>query len=335
MYIANGSSTGKMYFFVGGTGTSTSANNKMTITTTGTGFGSTTPSATVAIQGTSTINPFAVASSTGSTLFSVLANGNVGIGTNAPTSQLMLSSSNVAMVLRDTGQVDPAGTYTIQDAVDAYKIYRGTLGVSAGEKFRISNTNTYVGSLDVRTTSGGDFSGGRSVSSFPVSGVSYINTGSGLAIGSTTAAGMFFIQGTTTLGTLTIASSTGVNTFVIGRSGLMTNGGETPTIATSTGDGTTGGTATLTGGQNAGTIRLNTGTAPGTSATIVTITLKESCPNAPVPVIYPGDATTATLSGTSMVNATGTSATTWTLNSNTVALVGATTYQWNYIVSCR
>lgn len=154
-------------------------------------------------------------------------------------------------------------------------------------------------------------------------------------IGSTTPAAKLGVTGLAggTIPLFLVASSTNVPMFKIARTGLQSTGGEAPTVATSTGAGT--GVATLVGVQNGGSITLVTGAAPSTSAVVMTVTLKEACPTAIVPVIYPANATTAALSGTSMVFATGTSATTWTINSNTVALVGATTYQWNYQIICR
>ena len=60
-----------------------------------TGINSSTPTATLAVQGYSgsTTPDFIVASSTGASLLSVLANGNIGIGTISPTSTLYVQGS--------------------------------------------------------------------------------------------------------------------------------------------------------------------------------------------------------------------------------------------------
>ncbi len=54
------------------------------------GVGSSTPSATLTVVGTSSagVNPFVVASSTGTSMLTILQNGNVGIGTSTPTNPL-------------------------------------------------------------------------------------------------------------------------------------------------------------------------------------------------------------------------------------------------------
>jgi hypothetical protein len=54
------------------------------------GIGTITPTSTLFVQGTSTINPFVVASSTGTQLITVLPSGNVGIGTTTPQDKLVV-----------------------------------------------------------------------------------------------------------------------------------------------------------------------------------------------------------------------------------------------------
>src|ERR1700693_3814765 len=54
------------------------------------------------IQGSGTKNPLTVASSTGSSLLTVLANGNVGIGTAAPGAKLHVVGSGTALYI-DSG----------------------------------------------------------------------------------------------------------------------------------------------------------------------------------------------------------------------------------------
>lgn len=60
------------------------------------GIGSTSPIATLSVQGTTsspTRDLFDVASSTGANVFSILSNGNVGIGTSAPTSPFSVANN--------------------------------------------------------------------------------------------------------------------------------------------------------------------------------------------------------------------------------------------------
>jgi hypothetical protein len=59
------------------------------------GIGTTTPSAKLAVTGTAGTNPFTVASSTGSTLFTILQNGNVGVGTANPENPFQISVNKI------------------------------------------------------------------------------------------------------------------------------------------------------------------------------------------------------------------------------------------------
>lgn len=76
---------------------------KAVITSTGRfGVGTTSPIATLAVMGTSsapTINPFVVASSSGTQLLTVLANGNVGIGTSSPSAPLEVRGSGTGATI--------------------------------------------------------------------------------------------------------------------------------------------------------------------------------------------------------------------------------------------
>lgn len=108
-------------------------------------------------------------------------------------------------------------------------------------------------------------------------------------------------------------------------------GDNPPTIAAGVGAGTTP-TLTISGHDMSGKITIITGTLPtGTNAVIATITLGTAYGTAQYPVLYPGNATTATLSGVSMVYTTGGTAT-WTITSGTSGLTAATTYIWYYQV---
>ena len=59
------------------------------------GIGTSTPSTSLFVQGASGVNPLTIASSSGTSLFTVLSNGNVGIGTTSPISTLDVNG-NVA-----------------------------------------------------------------------------------------------------------------------------------------------------------------------------------------------------------------------------------------------
>jgi hypothetical protein len=55
------------------------------------GIGTTSPSATLTVRGGGITNPFTVASSSGATLFSIIANGNIGIGSSTPSQGLVVA----------------------------------------------------------------------------------------------------------------------------------------------------------------------------------------------------------------------------------------------------
>lgn len=103
-----------------------------------------------------------------------------------------------------------------------------------------------------------------------------------------------------------------------------------PSIAAGTGAGTSP-TLSVVGTDQDGDITVTTGTAPTLSAAIATITYFSSYTfkTGSVPIIYPANAATALLTGTSMVFTTGNTGN-WVLTAGTVALTGATTYKWHY-----
>lgn len=101
------------------------------------------------------------------------------------------------------------------------------------------------------------------------------------------------------------------------------------TVTAGTGAGTSP-SVSFTGVDQTGAITVTTGTLPtGSGATIVTFTYSGTFPTNTFPIITPANATTAALSGVTMVFAAGT-ATNFTINAGTTALSAATTYKWNY-----
>jgi hypothetical protein len=147
----------------------------------------------------------------------------------------------------------------------------------------------------------------------------------------------FYIPTTTLTGTVTnaygisiTAPSGATNNYAALFSGQIVYGGTTPSIAGGTGAGTSP-TVGIAGANSGGVITITTGTTPGSSSVVATVTFLSPFPNGSSVVLYPGNAATALLSGTSMVYTTG-GTTTFTLTSGTVALVAATQYIWNYHV---
>lgn len=109
----------------------------------------------------------------------------------------------------------------------------------------------------------------------------------------------------------------------------------TPGIAAGTGAGTSP-TVSVSGTDQSGVITVTTGTAPTLSAVVATITYASgySFKNASYPILYPANAATALLSGTSMVFTTG-STSNFTITAGSIALSSATAYSWYYKVGAR
>ncbi len=99
-------------------------------------IGTTTESASLFVQGSSTANPFIVSSSTGSSLFSVFANGNVAIGTSTSGSQLDIvstvtsTSTDMFRVITDVGSPGNV-VYRIKANGDIFTDGNTTIGTPA------------------------------------------------------------------------------------------------------------------------------------------------------------------------------------------------------------
>lgn len=107
-----------------------------------------------------------------------------------------------------------------------------------------------------------------------------------------------------------------------------------PTSAYGTGAGTGPSGKAVAGSDFSGTITLTTGTTPaGSGATILDITWGLSFASlAPNIILFPANAATALLSGTTQVWANSVDNTHFRLTAGTVGLTAATTYKWFYIV---
>lgn len=108
--------------------------------------------------------------------------------------------------------------------------------------------------------------------------------------------------------------------------------GSTPSIAAGSGAGT-GPTVSITGCDGWGYITLTTGSAPSSSATVVTVTFAVTKSAAPKKIsIHPGDENSAALTGGSSVYAdiATSSTTTWQMKVGSTGLAASTTYIFVY-----
>lgn len=131
---------------------------------------------------------------------------------------------------------------------------------------------------------------------------------------------------------LNIAAASGAtNNYAAVFTGQVVNGGTTPTIAAGAGAGTSP-TLSVAGSNNGGVLTLTTGTTPsGSNAIIATITFTNPFPTGCSVVLWPANAVTAAISGTTGVYVAGTT-TTFVVTSGTVGLTGSTAYLFNYQV---
>ena len=123
----------------------------------------------------------------------------------------------------------------------------------------------------------------------------------------------------------TIITSADINAkHIKGNSGALS-------IAASSGAGTTPSAISVTGTDMSGVVTLTTGSSPSVNAVLATITYNTAFSTAPVVVITPANAATASLTNAQAVWI-NIGATNFSINTNTTAVNAATIYKWNYVV---
>jgi hypothetical protein len=155
-----------------------------------------------------------------------------------------------------------------------------------------------------------------------------------LANGQVQIAQALSVTGTTTLATSlsgTLSAASGV-VSALGKGTPTSGNSGTPAVVYGTGANTPTSTSIVGNGES-GTITFTTGATPATASTLLTATFASSFayPTGCTVVIYPGNSSAALLTGTSMLNSSGTT-TTFVLTSGTAALTGLTSYVLNYQV---
>lgn len=192
---------------------------------------------------------------------SVIPNGTgkTGLGTSSPLSALHIEANNPALSLYDTANPSyTAGLWQIQDISTSLRFFLGLIGVSAGEVFRLDTGATAKG-LNIQNTSAGVFTG-TNLTTFPISGVSYINNGSNFGIGTTSPGSALSVQGNQFIAGNIVSTSTTASILPYASTTAIS---ATNLVSGNCLQASTGGFLTTTGSAcNSGTVTSVTGTYP-------------------------------------------------------------------------
>jgi hypothetical protein len=198
------------------------------------GIGSTSPTATLVVEGTSTsptLPILTVASSSNASVFTILANGNVGIGTSTPIGQFAVASSTNAnavpnLVVSSNGSVGAGLTNPVASLSGTYFAGGGNTplwtaspgitlfpvkGTSQGIEFVDTSNNA---TADFGATGGSVYFTNRGVGNllFQTNGVyvlSAISTGVGIGISNNSPVNKLDVAGATVIGSAYAATNTG------------------------------------------------------------------------------------------------------------------------------
>lgn len=213
------------------------------------GVGTTSPVATLTVMGTSTaptINPFLVASSSGSTLFRVANNGSTTLSSLGTGCVGVSSGSLYTTSCGGAGTIDGSGAPGLVTTwSDADTLTTGLLrdnGTVAG----VNATSSSI-LFNIQGTSGSTNNIFNIASSTGIS-IFTATANQRVGIGSSTPVSTLVVQGTSTYPTispLTVASSSGASLFVVTNAGKVGVGSNTPTSLFTVDNNTTNATTTL------------------------------------------------------------------------------------------
>ncbi len=219
------------------------------------GINSTSPIASLALQGTGGTNPFSINSSTGASLLNVLTNGNVGIGTSTPTSAFAVVGTTTIdgrIYVGDGTQALPSFSFINDTDTGFYSVAANTIMAVAGggNSVQFSNGGFTTGGSGTAAlpaiTLGGDtdtgiWAPGANTLGFATNGVNRftvsttaltINSanipGFNVGIGTSTPIATFAIQGNTSSNPFTVNSSTGSSLLSVLQNGNVGIGTSTP-----------------------------------------------------------------------------------------------------------
>ena len=206
----------------------------------------------------------------------------------------------------------------------------GSNNVAVGRSVLMNNTtgtgNTAIGFSTLNSNTTGTFNtvlGYGSNVSGDVTNATSLGNGASVGTSNTIQLGNSAITKVNTSGAIVTTNDITAK-HIKGNSGALS-------IAASTGAGTSPTGLTVTGTDMSGVVALTTGNSPSINAVLATITYNTAFSTAPVVVITPANAATASLAATQAVWVTITT-TGFTINTNATAVVSSTAYKWNYVV---
>lgn len=120
---------------------------------------------------------------------------------------------------------------------------------------------------------------------------------------------------------------TGASTF----NGNIIGAATAPTVVTNGGSGISGATVSVSGSALSGTITINTGLTPSTSAQVITGTYAVAFPNGSTVILTPASATVVGLALPLYVSSQIASG--FVVSASTAGLAGSTTYVYNYLIT--
>jgi hypothetical protein len=194
------------------------------------GIGATSSLTSFNIQGTGTLNPFNVSSSTGTSLLTVLANGNVGIGTTTPGHTLDVIGVIGAGYGVGSGEIRSYQNATLDNSSPVYVSLKTDGALSKSGIFR-SNTNffLYYDTLTGDTNMDATYAGSSNIFRIGTVEKMRIASSGNVGIGTKTPTTTFALQGTGGTDLLDVASSTGSSLFHITQAGNVGIGTSSPT----------------------------------------------------------------------------------------------------------
>ncbi len=237
------------------------------------GIGSTTPRSTLSISGRGTTTPFTVASSTGATMLTVLANGNVGVGESDPQRNLQIVQSTATTSLNAGGVLSlvAANTGVTTGSINAidFMAYKGYSSPTYYNPHAVIGTRVTDVSVGLQTAFFVAVKNGNTGTS-PVEEKLTVLPNGNVGISSTTPLSTLAVSSVAGTNPFTIASSTGLTMLTVLQNGNVGVGSSTPlsTLSITSRAGASPFTVASSTGLTMFTVSQNGNVGVGSSLTI-------------------------------------------------------------------